>query len=166
MIVSSSRPRCFRSFKSPAIGRSTRAQSEPWFCFNLPCASQPPTGVYGPEAGGPVCRDTTTAVAGRAAKDDELRQVVAQCPQAIVNPGADRWMEALEDVPAGVELQLGGVIVVGRPHRAHDGEVVGTLAEARPPVAEFHAILAALREADLQWIELVQQRPRRADEVH
>ena len=42
---------------------------------------------------------------------------------------------------AGVELQLGAVVVVGRPHRADDGEVVDALADVRPPVADLDAAL-------------------------
>ena len=48
-------------------------------------------------------------------------------------------MEALEDVTARVELQLGGVVVVGRPHRANDGHVVDAAGEMRPPVGDFNA---------------------------
>ena len=49
---------------------------------------------------------------------DELRQVVAQRPQAVVDPGADRRIAAVEQMAAGEELQLRAVVVVGRVHRA------------------------------------------------
>ena len=56
-------------------------------------------------------------------------------------------------MPAGVELELGAVVVVGRPHRADDGEVVDAGAHVRPPVADLEPALAALAIADLQRIE-------------
>ena len=41
-----------------------------------------------------------------------------------MDPRADRGELPFERVPAGVELELGPVVVVGRPHRADDGDVV------------------------------------------
>jgi hypothetical protein len=78
---------------------------------------------------------------------------------------ADGREEALEDVPAGVELELGRVVVVGGPHRAHHRQAVHAAGQVRPPVADLDAALALLPEADLQRIQLAQQRPRRAGEV-
>ena len=45
---------------------------------------------------------------------------------------------------------LRAVVVVGRPHRADDGDVVDAVADVRPPVADLDAALAVLLEADLQ----------------
>ena len=61
-----------------------------------------------------------------------------------MNPRADRRKLPFEHVPAGVELQLGPVVVVGRPHRADHGEVVDARADVRPPVADLDARLAPL----------------------
>ena len=41
-----------------------------------------------------------------------------------MDPGADRGELALQRVAAGVELELGAVIVVGRPHAADDRQVI------------------------------------------
>ena len=71
-----------------------------------------------------------------------------------MHPRADRGKEAVEPIAAGVELKLGAVVVVVRPHRADDREVVDAAADVRPPVADFDAALAALAEADLQRIDL------------
>ena len=67
----------------------------------------------------------------------ELRQVVVERAQAVMDPRADRRERPFERVPAGVELKLGPVVVVGRPHRADDGQVVGMAAQMRPPVADL-----------------------------
>ena len=75
--------------------------------------------------------------------------------EAVVDPGAERRELAVEHVPAGVELRLGAVVVVGRVHRADDGDVVDALADVRQPVADLDAALAVLLEADLQRVELV-----------
>ena len=67
-----------------------------------------------------------------------------------MHPGAERRVRAVEDVPAGVELVLGGVVVVGGPDRAHHGDVVDAGADVRPPVADLDAAAAALAIADLE----------------
>ena len=111
--------------------------------------------VLGAEVVGAVRADAAAAVGDRRAQHDELRQVVVERAQAVVDPRADRGELPFEHVPAGVELQLGAVVVVGGPHRADDGEVVDAAAEVRPPVADLQPALPALLEADLQGIELV-----------
>jgi hypothetical protein len=70
-----------------------------------------------------------------------------------VDPGADGRVAAIEQVAAGEELQLGAVVVVGREHRADDGDVVDAAAQVRPPVAECDPALPALLEADLRGID-------------
>ena len=75
-------------------------------------------GVGGPHA----------LVFERRAHRDELGEVVAERPEAVVDPRADRREAAVEQVPAGEELQLGAVVVVGRVHRPDHGEVVDALA--------------------------------------
>ena len=56
---------------------------------------------------------------------DELRQVLVERAQAVVDPGPQRGELAVEHVPAGVELRLGAVVVVGGVHRSHHGDVIG-----------------------------------------
>src|SRR5262249_39948739 len=53
------------------------------------------------------------------------------------------------NMPAGVKLELRPVIVVRRPHRAYDGNIVDAIADMRPPVAGFNAAFAVLAIADL-----------------
>ena len=91
------------------------------------------------EVAGAVAAHAAAAVGDRRAQHDELRQVVVERAQAVVDPRADRRELALEHVPAGVELELGAVVVVGRPHRADDGDVVDAVAHVRPPVADLDA---------------------------
>src|SRR6266540_1830731 len=67
-----------------------------------------------------------------------------------MHPGTDGREAAVEQVPAGQELKLGPVVVVGRPHRAEDDELVHTGAEMWPPVTDLGAALPALLEADLK----------------
>jgi len=64
-----------------------------------------------------------------------------------------------------VKLQLGGMVVVGGPHRADERDVVDPLPDMRPPVAQFQAALAALLETDLQGIQCWHQIARHAGEV-
>ena len=110
-------------------------------------------GVLGAEVAGAVAAHAAAAIGDRRAQDDEAGQVVVERAQAVVDPRADRRELALEHVPAGVELELGAVVVVGGPHRADDGDVVDAVADVRPPVADLDAALAALAVADLQRIE-------------
>ena len=111
--------------------------------------------VLGAEVVGAVRADAAAAIGDGRAQDDELRQVVVERPQAVMDPRADRGKLPFEHVPAGVELELRAVIVVGGPHRADDGQVVGAVAEVRPPVADLEAALAALLKADLHAEQLV-----------
>ena len=59
---------------------------------------------------------------------DELRQIVVERAEAVMDPGPQGRELAVEHVPAGVELRLRAVVVVGRVHRAHDGEPVDAAA--------------------------------------
>ena len=72
-----------------------------------------------------------------------------------MDPGAQRRELAVEHVPAGVELRLRAVVVVGGVHRADHGDVVDAAADVRQPVADLDAALAVFLEADLERIELV-----------
>src|SRR5262249_57385311 len=72
---------------------------------------------------------------------------------------------AVDDVMAGVEFVLGGVVVVGHPHRADDGQVIDAGADVRPPVADLDAALAPFAVADLHGIDLGHQVARHAREV-
>ena len=59
-------------------------------------------------------------------------------------------MGPLADVPAGVELELGAMVVVRSPERADDRDVVGTRADVLPPVADLEPALAVFPEAGVQ----------------
>ena len=110
--------------------------------------------VVGAEVVGPVSSASAAAVGDGRAQDDELRQVVVERAQAVVDPRADGREIPLEHVAAGVELELGAVVVVGGPHRADDGDVVDAVAQVGPPVADLDPALAALPEADLHRVDL------------
>ena len=64
-------------------------------------------------------------------------------------PGADGRVITLEELAAGVKLQLRAMIVVGRPGRANERDVVGAPGQVRPPVADFDAALSVFSLADL-----------------
>ncbi len=53
---------------------------------------------------------------GILAEENELRQVLIQGAESVVDPGADAGLFRVELVAAVVELELGGVVVVGRIH--------------------------------------------------
>ena len=63
-------------------------------------------------------------------------------------------MAAVQEMAAGQKLHLGAVVVVGRVHRADDGDVVDTPAQVRPPVADLDAALPARFETDLERVDL------------
>src|SRR5262249_13501569 len=107
-------------------------------------------GVLGAEVAGAVRPGAAAAVAGGAAEHAVLRQVGVEGAQAVGHPRADGRVGALADVPAGVPLQLGAVVVVGRPQRADDGDVVGAGACVLPPVADGEAGLAVLLVAGIE----------------
>ena len=71
-----------------------------------------------------------------------------------MNPGSDGWKEALKDMAARVKLQLRGVVVVGGPRRANDGQIVNAISHVREPVTDFDAALTALPIADLHGKKL------------
>ncbi len=54
----------------------------------------------------------------------------------------------------GVELELCAMVVVRRPHRTDDGEVVHALANVRPPVADLDPAPAPLRVSHLERVNL------------
>ena len=103
---------------------------------------EPDAGVLRAEVGRAVRPRAAAAVAGRLAEDDVLRQVLVERAQAVADPRADGREGPLADVPAGVQLELGPVVVVGRPQRADHGDVVGARADVLPPVADRQAALA------------------------
>ena len=89
----------------------------------------------------------------RPAKRDKLGQVFVERAEAVVNPRAEAGLLLVEPVAARVDLVLGEVVVVRRPHVAHEREVVRARREVRPPVGHLHAALAARREAHLHRID-------------
>ena len=109
--------------------------------------------VLGTEVARAMAAQPAAAIGDRRAHDHELGQVVVERAQPVVDPRADRGELPLEHMPAGVELQLGAVVVVGRPHRADHRDIVDAGAQVRPPVADLDPGLAALAIADLKRIE-------------
>ncbi len=104
---------------------------------------------------GAVAVDSGAAVRQRRAQDHELRQVGVERAQAVMNPRADRRKGPLQRMPAGMELKLGAVVIVGRPHRADHGDVVNAVADVGPPIADGNAGLTTLAVADLERIHLL-----------
>src|SRR5438105_675054 len=94
---------------------------------------------------------SAATIGQRRSQHDELRQVIVQRAKAVMRPGADRGKVAINAVAARMELKLCAMIAVFGPHRADNGEVIGAIADVRPPVADFDPALAALAVADLQW---------------
>ena len=69
-------------------------------------------------------------------------------------------MEALEHVPAGVELQLRRVVVVGRPHRAHDRDIVDAAARFGHQSLISMPLWPCFLKPTCSGVELVHQRAR------
>src|SRR5687767_14617046 len=89
----------------------------------------------------------------RTAEHDELRQVLVQRAEPVMDPRAERRKEAIQQVPAGVELQLRSVVVVRGPHGADEGDVVELRPDVRPLVSNFDAGATATREPRLQRVD-------------
>src|SRR5262249_29202397 len=85
---------------------------------------------------------------------DELGKVVAERPEAVMNPRADGREAAVQQMPAREALQLSAVVVVGRKHRSDHGKIINSLANVWPPVAHFDAALSPFLEPDLRRIDL------------
>ena len=83
----------------------------------------------------------------------ETGEIVAGAGEPVIDPCADGGFARVEHVAAGVELDLGAVIVVGGPHGADEGDVVGAGSDVREPVADFDAALAVAAEADLERVD-------------
>ena len=73
------------------------------------------------------------------AQEHELRQVLVERAQAVMDPRAEHRLRLVERVAAVVHLELGGVVVVGRVHRPDDRHVVDARRQVRQPVADFDA---------------------------
>jgi hypothetical protein len=71
--------------------------------------------VLGTEVVGAVPFLSAAAVGQRRAEDHELRQVVVERAEAVVDPRAERGEEPVEQVPAGVELKLCAVVAIFGP---------------------------------------------------
>src|SRR5207302_11405496 len=81
--------------------------------------------------------------------------MIVERAEAVVHPRTDGREGAFEYVPAGVELKLGAVVVIGCPHRADDGDVVDAVTDVRPPVADGNAAPPAFFESGLQVVKLL-----------
>ncbi len=100
-------------------------------------------GIDAPHALGFQCRSHR----------DELRQLIAEGPEPVVDPGADGRITAVEQVAAGEEFHLRAVIVVGGEHRPNHGDVVDAASQVGPPVADRSPALSAFSEPDLRRID-------------
>ncbi len=89
----------------------------------------------------------------RTAEDDELGQVLVERAQAVVGPAAEARLGLVEAVPAGVDLVLGRVVVVGRPQVADEDEVIDTAGEVRPPIGDRDSRAAMAPPADLHGVD-------------
>ena len=72
--------------------------------------------MFGPEIIRAFRPLAAAAVADLIPHHDELRKTVIQRAQSVVNPGPDRWEEAVKPVSAGVKLKLSVVVAGGGPH--------------------------------------------------
>ena len=71
--------------------------------------------VLGAEVVGVVGAHPAAAVGRTIAEHHELREVVVQGAEPVMGPRPDRGKVSFEFQAAGVKLQLGSVVVVGRP---------------------------------------------------
>ena len=84
---------------------------------------------------------------------DELRQIVVERAEPVVDPGTECRKVAVVLMTSGVELRLRTVVAVGGPHRTHDRQLIDLPGDVREPIADFDAALAVLLETNLQRIE-------------
>ena len=98
--------------------------------------------------------DRLARVAPRRPTEDHIAgQILVEPAEPVGSPGAEARLRLVEPVAAGVDLVLGGVVVVGRPHVAYETELVDHARQLRPPVADLDAAAAAGGEADLHRID-------------
>ena len=90
---------------------------------------------------------------------DELGKIVIQRAEPVGDPCTDRRSGRIESMFAGMELNLGPVIVVGRPHRANYRDIIDTAADVREPVAHLDTALPILPESGLERIDDVSLLP-------
>ena len=81
------------------------------------------------------------------------RQIVVERAEPVGSPCAETRLRFVEPVPAGVDLVLGSVVVVGRPHVPYETEVVDDTGERGPPIGDLDAAAPPRREAHLEWID-------------
>ena len=86
---------------------------------------------------------------------NKLRQVLVQRPQSPGDPGSKGRYTFIKHVPTGNKLNLSAVIIVRRPHRPNERDVVSTTANVRKPVADLDAAFSVLPEPNLQRVQLV-----------
>jgi hypothetical protein len=106
----------------------------------------------GAEIAAAVGPGAAAAIGDGLAQDDELREVLVQRREAVGGPGADGGEgAALAGVAAVLEGELGAVVVVDRPQRADDGDVIGAgLADLLEPIADEQAALTVGLVAGVQ----------------
>ena len=84
---------------------------------------------------------------------EEAGQIVVQTAQPVMHPGPEAGLRLVQAMAPSVDLILSPVIVVGRPHVADPGDVVGALRQVRPPVRDLDPALAVLLPTDLQRVD-------------
>ena len=89
------------------------------------------------------------------AHGNELRQVLVERTESVMNPGAEVWEISVVLVASGVKLRLSSMIAVCGPEGSNEGQFVSVLGDMREPIADFHTALAMLLEADLERIKCV-----------
>ncbi len=107
------------------------------------------------EITGAMSAHPAATIGDRLSHDYKLRQVIVQRAEAVMRPGADSGEFPFKTVTAGVELVLRPVIIVGRPHRPHDGHVVDAVPQVRPPVGHLDPRFPTFFKSNLQWIQFV-----------
>jgi hypothetical protein len=132
----------------PGLGRADSARR---FCKGkgiLGIDLQKHASVFGTKV---VGVDSTRALqVKRRAHGDELRQVVSLGCQAILDPGPQCGKATIEEVPARQKLHLRPVVVVARPHRADNRQLIDATAHMGKPVAHLNSRLPPLLKTDLR----------------
>jgi hypothetical protein len=105
------------------------------------------TQVHGIEGGPQVVPIAGVEEAG--ADIDEGREVLGDRAQTIRHPRAERGHARLEHVASAVELDLRAVVVIGGPHAADEGDLIGAGADVGEPIADLHAALTVAFEPGL-----------------
>ena len=81
-------------------------------------------------------------------------QVLVERSQAVMCPRTDTRLGLVQLVTTRVNLVLGGMIVVGRPHVPNEADVVDLLGQVWPPVGDGNPTLTVMGEPHLHGKDL------------